>query len=579
MSEFMEKHSVARLIGAPPGYVGYEEGGYLTEAVRRKPYSVILFDEIEKAHPDVFNVLLQVLDDGRMTDGQGRTVDFKNTVIVMTSNLGSQHDPADDRRGQRAGVIKVAVMAEVKTHFRPEFVNRIDEIVVFHPLDEAQHREHRAHPAAAASSSAWRKLDIKLRSRRRRAEGRGGRRASIRCTARGRSSARSSSRSRIRSPRRSSPGHYGPATRSVSARRSARSSSPRRAPSRPLRRGRRRKPRRSGIDAGPGCWRGHSNGGVPMGVRAAVRWVALLGAALLAPQAGASFHTFQIDELYSSPDGSVQFVELHESQGFGGQNFLSGHALTSSQGGTTRVYTFPNDLHNGNTANHFVLIATPGFAALSGVTPDYTVPAPFLFPGGGTLDYAGVDQVTYPTLPADGRSSIDRTGVPAVATPTNFAGQVGTLVPAPPAAPAPGVPALSAWVVALLAAGLALTASRRCAGETRSGVQDPPPPNAQFSHVRLLEDDHHVLGSHAGRAGQRAHEVREELALDLHAASDRPEDLDQHEVVVAVGREIGIARVDDESPPARASGRAGSDRPAARPRPPAPRAPCRGARA
>ncbi len=134
MSEFMEKHSVARLIGAPPGYVGYEEGGYLTEQVRRKPYSVILFDEVEKAHPDVFNVLLQVLDDGRMTDGQGRTVDFKNTVIVMTSNLGSQM--IQQMAGNDYGVIKVAVMAEVKTYFRPEFVNRIDEIVVFHSLDE-----------------------------------------------------------------------------------------------------------------------------------------------------------------------------------------------------------------------------------------------------------------------------------------------------------------------------------------------------------------------------------------------------------------------------------------------------------
>ncbi len=133
MSEFMEKHSVARLIGAPPGYVGYEEGGYLTEQVRRKPYSVILFDEVEKAHPDVFNVLLQVLDDGRMTDGQGRTVDFKNTVIVMTSNLGSQM--IQQMSGDDYQVIKLAVMAEVKTHFRPEFVNRIDEIVVFHALD------------------------------------------------------------------------------------------------------------------------------------------------------------------------------------------------------------------------------------------------------------------------------------------------------------------------------------------------------------------------------------------------------------------------------------------------------------
>jgi ATP-dependent Clp protease ATP-binding subunit ClpB len=136
MSEFMEKHSVARLIGAPPGYVGYDEGGYLTEAVRRKPYSVILFDEVEKAHPDVFNVLLQVLDDGRMTDGQGRTVDFKNTVIVMTSNLGSHQ--IQSMAGSDYGVIKLAVMADVKAHFRPEFVNRIDEIVVFHSLGEEQ---------------------------------------------------------------------------------------------------------------------------------------------------------------------------------------------------------------------------------------------------------------------------------------------------------------------------------------------------------------------------------------------------------------------------------------------------------
>ena len=134
MSEFMEKHSVARLIGAPPGYVGYEEGGYLTEAVRRKPYSVILLDEVEKAHPDVFNVLLQVLDDGRMTDGQGRTVDFKNTVIVMTSNLGSQM--IQQMAGDDYQLVKLAVMAEVKTYFRPEFINRIDEAVVFHSLSE-----------------------------------------------------------------------------------------------------------------------------------------------------------------------------------------------------------------------------------------------------------------------------------------------------------------------------------------------------------------------------------------------------------------------------------------------------------
>ncbi|KJJ98982.1 protein disaggregation chaperone [Burkholderiaceae bacterium 26] len=134
MSEFMEKHSVSRLIGAPPGYVGYEEGGYLTEAVRRKPYSVVLLDEVEKAHPDVFNVLLQVLDDGRLTDGQGRTVDFKNTVIVMTSNLGSQL--IQQMATEPADVIKGAVWQEVKTHFRPEFLNRIDEVVVFHSLDQ-----------------------------------------------------------------------------------------------------------------------------------------------------------------------------------------------------------------------------------------------------------------------------------------------------------------------------------------------------------------------------------------------------------------------------------------------------------
>lgn len=136
MSEFMEKHSVARLIGAPPGYVGYEQGGYLTEAVRRKPYSVILFDEIEKAHADVFNVLLQVLDDGRLTDGQGRTVDFRNTVIIMTSNLGAHH--IQEMVGSPYEAVKQVVWEEVKTAFRPEFLNRIDEIVVFHALGAAQ---------------------------------------------------------------------------------------------------------------------------------------------------------------------------------------------------------------------------------------------------------------------------------------------------------------------------------------------------------------------------------------------------------------------------------------------------------
>jgi ATP-dependent Clp protease ATP-binding subunit ClpB len=139
MSEFMEKHSVARLIGAPPGYVGYEEGGYLTEAVRRRPYSVILLDEVEKAHQDVFNVLLQVLDDGRLTDGQGRTVDFRNTVIIMTSNLGSQVIQEYAGEGNYAKM-KSAVMEIVQQSFRPEFINRIDDIVVFHPLGTAQIR-------------------------------------------------------------------------------------------------------------------------------------------------------------------------------------------------------------------------------------------------------------------------------------------------------------------------------------------------------------------------------------------------------------------------------------------------------
>jgi ATP-dependent Clp protease ATP-binding subunit ClpB len=139
MSEFMEKHAVARLIGAPPGYVGYEEGGYLTETVRRRPYSVILLDEVEKAHPDVFNILLQVLDDGRLTDGHGRTVDFRNTVIVMTSNLGS--DRIQRMAGEDYEAMKAAVMEVVGEHFRPEFINRVDELVVFHPLDEQQIRK------------------------------------------------------------------------------------------------------------------------------------------------------------------------------------------------------------------------------------------------------------------------------------------------------------------------------------------------------------------------------------------------------------------------------------------------------
>ena len=159
MSEFMEKHSVARLIGAPPGYVGYEEGGYLTEAVRRKPYSVLLLDEVEKAHPDVFNVLLQVLDDGRLTDGQGRTVDFKNTVIVMTSNIGSHL--IQSMVGQDAADIKEAVWGELKSHFRPEFLNRIDETVVFHGLD-AKHIERIADIQLKVLSQRLARMDLTL---------------------------------------------------------------------------------------------------------------------------------------------------------------------------------------------------------------------------------------------------------------------------------------------------------------------------------------------------------------------------------------------------------------------------------
>ena len=135
MSEYMEKHSVSRLIGAPPGYVGYDEGGQLTEAVRRKPYSVVLFDEVEKAHPDVFNVLLQVLDDGRITDSTGKTVDFKNTIIIMTSNIGSQYLlEGIDEDGEIRGEAEEMVMSDLRNHFRPEFLNRLDEIILFKPL-------------------------------------------------------------------------------------------------------------------------------------------------------------------------------------------------------------------------------------------------------------------------------------------------------------------------------------------------------------------------------------------------------------------------------------------------------------
>ncbi len=159
MSEFMEKHSVSRLIGAPPGYVGYDEGGHLTEAVRRKPYSVLLLDEVEKAHPDVFNVMLQVLDDGRLTDGQGRTVDIKDTVIVMTSNLGSHQ--IMQMAGQPSELIRDAVWVDVKQHFRPEFLNRIDEVVVFHALDN-QHIEAIAKIQLKVLEQRLEKMDMKL---------------------------------------------------------------------------------------------------------------------------------------------------------------------------------------------------------------------------------------------------------------------------------------------------------------------------------------------------------------------------------------------------------------------------------
>ena len=166
MSEYMEKHSVARLIGAPPGYVGYEEGGALTEAVRRRPYQVILFDEIEKAHPDVFNVLLQVLDDGRLTDGQGHTVDFRNTLIVMTSNLGADF-LVNQPEGEDTDAVRDQVMAVVRAAFRPEFLNRVDEIILFHRLKKTEMTPHRRHPDDAAAEAAGRSQDHHHARRRR----------------------------------------------------------------------------------------------------------------------------------------------------------------------------------------------------------------------------------------------------------------------------------------------------------------------------------------------------------------------------------------------------------------------------
>ncbi|RYG46608.1 AAA family ATPase, partial [bacterium] len=163
MSEYGEKHSVARLIGAPPGYVGYEEGGQLTEVVRRRPYSVILLDEIEKAHPDVFNVLLQVLDDGRLTDGQGRTVDFKNTVLILTSNIGAHHYPDPLTADSDWESVKRNVLDEVRLHLRPEFINRLDDMIVFHPLGAGQIREIvRIQLGALTKRMAERRIDLRL---------------------------------------------------------------------------------------------------------------------------------------------------------------------------------------------------------------------------------------------------------------------------------------------------------------------------------------------------------------------------------------------------------------------------------
>jgi ATP-dependent Clp protease ATP-binding subunit ClpB len=171
MSEYMEKHAVARLVGAPPGYVGYEEGGQLTEAVRRRPYAVLLLDEIEKAHPDVFNILLQLLDDGRLTDGKGRTVDFRNCVVIMTSNLGSPLIAAlpDQPGSEQEEATKTQVMAELRQHFRPEFLNRIDDVILFRRLDQAQiERIVELQLAQMAERLAGRRLRLEVRPEARR---------------------------------------------------------------------------------------------------------------------------------------------------------------------------------------------------------------------------------------------------------------------------------------------------------------------------------------------------------------------------------------------------------------------------
>ena len=185
MSEFMEKHAVARLIGAPPGYVGYDEGGVLTEAVRRRPYQVVLFDEVEKAHPDVFNVLLQVLDDGRLTDGQGRTVDFTNTLIILTSQPRLAISSPRWARTSRSASVEPQVMEIVRAHFRPEFLNRLDEIILFHRLGAGAHGADRRYPGGARRRSCSRTARSRSTSPTRRGRGWGGS-ATIRSTARGR---------------------------------------------------------------------------------------------------------------------------------------------------------------------------------------------------------------------------------------------------------------------------------------------------------------------------------------------------------------------------------------------------------
>ena len=203
MSEYMEKHTVARLIGAPPGYVGYEEGGQLSEAVRRKPYSVVLFDEIEKAHPDVFNVLLQVLDDGRITDGQGRTVDFKNTVIIMTSNIGSQYITEEESREARRRL----VMDALRAHFRPEFLNRVDEIIIFDRLSEDDLKkivEIQLEPAVETSRATEDHAQA-VRFRQGTARARRIRSGLRRATLAARDSKRNSRSAQHRHPRRQSP--------------------------------------------------------------------------------------------------------------------------------------------------------------------------------------------------------------------------------------------------------------------------------------------------------------------------------------------------------------------------------------